>query len=908
MLLLQSPQRSRELDRLYKSRPAAPATTPVPSANHLTRSATSPRFDQHDQKQRPLSFVPGPHGEVLNTNNPNYFAEAQTTRFRNPFEDRSSSANARYAPVQSLDSHADAYYGQNHTESRNGSGVSPMSSVSGPAAEQASTQSYPLNDIDYESDPMAVAQELSNLQAIRRMSMDVNNAMDPDLPSFNTNYGTVPALAPSHSSDEEDPSRLFWVPARLHPELAPKEFKTFIQEKVKTIKRSSLSEQPLMSEPGSLRRRPSMLSRQIDNSNGYEDGSTRLRRKESQGTQRSTLNLHDLEELVSDPTGHARRMSRDRTSFESGHDMGNGGMPVLPGKPGAQLLKRSTRTTYRKQGSLRQSGGRRQLTRTDENGDGNRNSSGAPQLPDNHELQDLADFADVHFGLTRVNTDPIPSSKYSNNVENFSRPGRRGTGPQQFPPPSRSATFDESFEYSPQQVQPLQSTRDDSLQSRYANGRPNQFSQPIPQIVETPPEAHTQTFDSIHISSQDRLPEQQIPIRSQAPTRPPPPQPQQPPTRQPLGAPQPAPQAAPPVTPQIPQRTGSAGGNNQRTGNATVDDHASHPNIFPQNGHRPDPASVTPSYTEEPPAVVSTPPSGPKKLDKKSKSKDDGSKKPSWNWFGGSNNEDKDRDKKEEKETKKAKAKLQKGGDKQQPYDNARLDVIQSSIDSTSSSQARPSIVLERPNVPGEEDSKKRPTTSDSKTEKTEKKTDGFLSSLFGSSRRKSDRDDKPSKSKNSSGFRGLSPDPPRGSKSMQPDVDYNWTRFSILEERAIYRMAHMKLANPRRELLSQVLLSNFMYSYLAKVQQMHPQMQIPTSAAAAAQKQKQQQAQQEKQKKEEEERRQQQQQQQQQILQQQREQREREQREQQQREQQQREEEYAAYQRYVAQAQEVRV
>jgi hypothetical protein len=43
--------------------------------------------------------------------------------------------------------------------------------------------------------------------------------------------------------------------------------------------------------------------------------------------------------------------------------------------------------------------------------------------------------------------------------------------------------------------------------------------------------------------------------------------------------------------------------------------------------------------------------------------------------------------------------------------------------------------------------------------------------------------------------------------------------------------MAHIKLANPRRALYSQVLLSNFMYSYLAKVQQMHPQMQIPQSA-----------------------------------------------------------------------------
>jgi hypothetical protein len=89
--------------------------------------------------------------------------------------------------------------------------------------------------------------------------------------------------------------------------------------------------------------------------------------------------------------------------------------------------------------------------------------------------------------------------------------------------------------------------------------------------------------------------------------------------------------------------------------------------------------------------------------------------------------------------------------------------------------------------------------------------------------------------------MRGLSPDPPP--RILKPDIDYNWTRFSILEERAIYRMAHIKLANPRRELYSQVLLSNFMYSYLAKVQQMHPQIQIGTSKQAQHQQRQAQQA-----------------------------------------------------------------
>ena len=108
----------------------------------------------------------------------------------------------------------------------------------------------------------------------------------------------------------------------------------------------------------------------------------------------------------------------------------------------------------------------------------------------------------------------------------------------------------------------------------------------------------------------------------------------------------------------------------------------------------------------------------------------------------------------------------------------------------------------------------------------SKKEKDSLFSSFFSSSKKKSDRD---SGGKKAGSLRTLSPDPPH--RHLKPDVDYNWARFSILEERAIYRMAHIKLANPRRALYSQVLLSNFMYSYLAKVQQMHPQMQIPQSA-----------------------------------------------------------------------------
>ncbi|CUM45490.1 uncharacterized protein AC631_05422 [Debaryomyces fabryi] len=52
----------------------------------------------------------------------------------------------------------------------------------------------------------------------------------------------------------------------------------------------------------------------------------------------------------------------------------------------------------------------------------------------------------------------------------------------------------------------------------------------------------------------------------------------------------------------------------------------------------------------------------------------------------------------------------------------------------------------------------------------------------------------------------------PPPSQSTLVMLDY---RFPVHVERAIYRLSHLKLANPKRSLREQVLLSNFMYAYL---------------------------------------------------------------------------------------------
>jgi hypothetical protein len=41
------------------------------------------------------------------------------------------------------------------------------------------------------------------------------------------------------------------------------------------------------------------------------------------------------------------------------------------------------------------------------------------------------------------------------------------------------------------------------------------------------------------------------------------------------------------------------------------------------------------------------------------------------------------------------------------------------------------------------------------------------------------------------------------------------YARYPIHVERAIYRLSHIKLANPRRPLYEQVLISNLMFWYL---------------------------------------------------------------------------------------------
>lgn len=767
--------------------------------------ASSPQRVRDD---RPLSYLHSPK-EVYDTKN-SYFETRQSSPPRLPLAHTvSNEQRMPPSPVGSGIGRKSSLGGENNI-------LSPPP-LARSTSQETAVQQFPLNDIDYESSPAAVAQELSNLQAIRRMSMNVDTA-DPDLPTFSSGFG-IPPQPPSPSAGEDDPSKLFWVPARLHPELAPKEFKTFLEERVEKMQRLSnegLSPDNLSpSDSGSLKRKKSMLSRQVETGKGYEDGAERLERKRSEGKQLEpdrTPHLAELEKLVEDPTTLIRKMSLGtRRSEDSGVEIkATEDAPILPGAVGLGL-KRSTRTNYRR-GSLRkgerQPFSARRATKTQADVDTDESLPASPVLaPDQEPI----------LGLTRVQTEPSRApSPQEPEQNNFSRPNRKrpGFGPsasvEDLPSYKDRAKSPDPIERSSQpearQAQPFQ--------SRIASGGwttaslPGQNA-PIPHIIETPPETEKVSNLNNFVLPERRSSHQPPPVMKI-----------------------PAPVSRP--VPLI-QGARSKISIDRPTDDTSLDDISSHPSPFPGTSSRTDDLTLVPTFHD-------------KKTDPKGK-------KNNWGWLLGNEEKEKEREKEREREREKEREKERKREEEVQrqrekdekekeklrkpkissklapPSDKTRLDLLQTSIDS-GSSRGRESVVLDRESIKLEEERKKESKRrSDKSDEKKEK--DGIFSSIFGGKKTKTDD---PSHKKRSSADRKLSPEPPP--RILKPDIDYNWTRFSILEERAIYRMAHIKLANPKRALYSQVLLSNFMYSYLAKVQMMHPQMQIPAQQKSAQQQQ----------------------------------------------------------------------
>lgn len=605
--------------------------------------------------------------------------------------------------------------------------------------------------------------------------MDVGNHIDPDMPP--TALAAIPAAAPSGHDDENDPSRLLWVPARVHPELAPTEFKSFLEKRVQSIRRRSgepfLAVDGSSSSGSSLRRNKSMLSRQIDNTSlrgavYYIDGAERLERQRSTGSHHhSELSL---DELAKDPKKAVQRLAQESQGASREMEGSADDMPILSVAPG-KGLRRSTRTTYRKGGSLR-SGDRgsypRRLAQRQSDGDYPATRSISP--PAGTEL------------LTPTRTQPETI------VDNHPRPSQsiqRHNMSKDTLPATQSA---ESAPEDPVESHPSSQARPEQLTVRTLSSPANTTSieASIPkERIERSERAFPQR--SYSQSSRDFPPEvaDEIPSRS---------------SRRPSNKIM----VKHPSQPQYSPKPSNAA--QMQTVNDTL---ASPSSLSGGDASRTDNLTFIPTLAQ--------PEKKPDKISKKDRDDDSpgtsSRSSSAWKWFKGVTD---DREKKRD-ESKKSKTRATA----EKSQDNVRLDVIQTSIDKNNA-KGRESLVLDRENVDSkllEERKKESNRKNDSKD-----KDGSIFSSIFGGSKRKEDKE----KFNRKNQHLQVPEDVPY--KPLTPDVDYNWTRFPLLEERAIYRMAHIKLANPRRSLLSQVLLSNFMYSYLAIVQAMHPQMNVPTS------------------------------------------------------------------------------
>ncbi|KAH9839954.1 uncharacterized protein C8Q71DRAFT_745039 [Rhodofomes roseus] len=238
---------------------------------------------------------------------------------------------------------------------------------------------------------LEIRREVEALRDIRRRSTAGGPGsliLDPDLPSTTTQpspttpYWSPEELSGSSQSDNSDtgseesnndPFHLFWVPARLHPEIAPAEFRQFLKEHAR-----SPSDEPsglgrsVSNGSTDLGRKKSMLSRQYKpsaNDDVEDEEVVPIRRNRSSiysnGPQLTISDLQKLEELAeeasnSDDPSRLRSVLRRSLSLNVApsvidqmddlHDPGDeADSPIIVPRMGDRL-RRSARTKIRKPG------------------------------------------------------------------------------------------------------------------------------------------------------------------------------------------------------------------------------------------------------------------------------------------------------------------------------------------------------------------------------------------------------------------------------------------------------------------------------------------------------------------------------------------------------------------------------
>ncbi|KAI0291869.1 hypothetical protein BC826DRAFT_1021406 [Russula brevipes] len=599
-----------------------------------------------------------------------------------------------------------------------------------------------------------IQREVENLRDIRRRSTLQGGPgvliLDPDLPTPGAQAAAAQASSgywgpgddsssDSHSHEDasssdsasDDPFHLFWVPANMHPEIDPGQFRAFLKEHAQAPAEGGLGRSESFGS-ASLGRKKSMLSRQYrpSENDGVEDERVLpLRRNRSSlystsGPQLTIKDLEKLDELVEEAS-----QSRDPTKLRSvlrrslsmnvspsvvdnlDHPMPDPGddvdAPIIVPRPG-QILRRSARTKIRKQGQTGEGAHRFNATRR---GLGSKRET-PPPVPDPRSSSDLS---------TSDHGDPDPPQRQ----RLLSNESLDGAAPNSSRPESYSA---EAFIFDAY-------ARDDVNEGAIKVTSPPPL-QSLPRRSLSPP---------TQLASTESIP----PIQVSPPTQP---SPAPPPLQHP--SPQRASSLPIPASVETPSRSPSP--------STSI-----HSDLL---------AHTRPESRPHPMQSTSTPSSvpGPQGFDSRREKEKEKDKKGLFKWGGGEKKGKKDQREKE--------------------------------------------------------------------------KDPGFFGSLFGSKKKpeentavglghgQSGREAAVALLGASKSSRGYVPP-----ASPQPSNVNNYSRYPIHVERAIYRLSHIKLANPRRALYEQVLISNLMFWYLGVINktqqpqsQQQGQQQTPTDQAEA--------------------------------------------------------------------------
>ena len=184
-----------------------------------------------------------------------------------------------------------------------------------------------------------IQREVENLRDIKRRSTLQGGPLDPDLPTpgaqaaaAQQSYWTPSddSSSDSHSHEDslgsdpesafDDPSHLFWVPANMHPEIDPAQFRAFLKEHARAPGEVGLARSESLGSAAALGRKKSMLSRQYrpTENDGVEDEHVvPLRRNRSSlyASSGPQLTIKDLEKL--DELAEEASQSRDPSKLRS---------------------------------------------------------------------------------------------------------------------------------------------------------------------------------------------------------------------------------------------------------------------------------------------------------------------------------------------------------------------------------------------------------------------------------------------------------------------------------------------------------------------------------------------------------------------------------------------------------------